>query len=145
MSSWRRECGRPGSRGGSSFPAPLLGMYIAVAASDRRPQTLPGRLPCPVRRAHLPWKPDVANFRHSPGTRGIALWEAGAVRERRVRMQVPGLTKQSGRSACVLCTSGGAGEPARQPSGRFGRSRRKEPQAGCGIFESLSAVDSGER
>nr|XP_038938740.1 uncharacterized protein LOC102551354 [Rattus norvegicus] len=56
--------------------------------------------------------------------------------EWRVRMQVPGLTKQSERSACVLCTSGGAGEPAQQPSGRLGDSWETEAvESGSGIFK----------
>lgn len=50
-----------------------------------------------------------------------------------MRRQVPGLTKQSGRSACVLCRSGGAGEPAQQPSGRLGHSWEKG--AGIGIWD----------
>ncbi|EDL95407.1 rCG58041 [Rattus norvegicus] len=51
-------------------------------------------------------------------------------------MQVPGLTKQSERSACVLCTSGGAGEPAQQPSGRLGDSWETEAvESGSGIFK----------
>ena len=63
-----------------------------------------------------------------------------------MRRQVPGLTKQSGRSACVLRTSGGAGEPAQQPSGRLGHSWEK----GAGIPLSdfrvgVFAVDSREK
>lgn len=118
-------------------------MYIAVAIADRRLENLPRRrLPCLVHRVHLAWKPHVANFRHSPCTEGIDLWETGAVREWRVRMQVPGLTKQSGRSACVLCTSGGAGKPAQQPSGRLGHSWEKGARVGLWDFRvGIFAVD----
>lgn len=53
-------------------------------------------------------------------------------------MQVPGSTKQSGRSACVLCTSGEAGEPAQQPSGRLRDSRETEAEeSSSGIFKSM--------
>lgn len=52
-------------------------------------------------------------------------------------MQFPGLTKQSGRSACVLCTSGEAGEPAQHPSGRLRDSREIEAkESRSEIFKS---------
>lgn len=55
-----------------------------------------------------------------------------------MRIQVPGLTKQSERSACVLCTSGEAGEPAQHPSGRLRDSRETETEESrSGIFKSM--------
>ena len=147
MFSWAPGVWGLGLQGaGLASRTPTLGTYTAMAIADRRLENLPRRLPCAVHRVHLAWKPHVANFRHSPCTEGIDLWETGAVREWRVRMQVPGLTKQSGRSACVLCTSGGAGEPAQQPSGRLGHSWEKGALVGLWDFRlGIFAVDFQER
>lgn len=68
-----------------------------------RPRTgeSPLEVPPPSTRSPTVLKPDVANFPHSPYDEGIHLWEMGAVREWRVRVQVPGLTRLSGRSKCM--------------------------------------------
>lgn len=60
---------------------PLLGMFIAIA--PRRPTiriSLGGS--CPVYRVQPAGEPNVANFRHSPCTEGIDLWESGLFESR---------------------------------------------------------------
>lgn len=50
-------------------------------------------------------------------------------------MQVPGLTKQSGESACVLCTSGAARResPLSSLAADLGIVGRKEPESALGF------------
>lgn len=116
-----------------SFPAPLPGTFTPLAV-DSCSESLAGRLlgPGPA-CASACGSHTLQNFLSLTLHEGVRSLGSG---EWRVRMQVPGLTKQSERSACVLCTSGGAGEPAQQPSGRLGDSWETEAvESGSGIFK----------
>lgn len=118
----------------SSFCAPFIRNIYGIRRGGLTPDESHREAPGPEHCVCIGlWKSHFANFLPSPCTKECDLWEA---REWRVRMQVPGSTKQSGKSTCVLCTSGEAGEPAQHPSGRLRDSRETEAEESrSGIFQ----------